>query len=382
MLLRCQELRGAIRAYQRQVRDTNTHQASEIDKAAAEALDDRITEDDWDEVNGLVDFLQEPYQLTKRLEGSNSQSGYGSLWQTIPNLQVLWSLYNEKSIELEERPASFLKQGVQFGLTKLDGYWKKLVNDPDVSYYCIATMLHPRLRQHWFKDKWSHFPAYNKKADKSIRSVYEAYKRSSQSDDDLDHLNDPYTQPSRRKIPENATRTRFDDIMAVDLCLLTGFKGSKRQKQHDELQEYFEAIAVDLRNDDIEYQRLLNDPWQWWVRQGQHKYPVLFRLACDFLSIPSTSCECERCFSLARRTITDDRNRLQPSVIEAIQLQKNWLRHGLIQTPYTEMEASIILRAKKQVDSTETATPECSQTSQDLQASQPASPSPSHITLV
>ncbi|KAF3039398.1 hypothetical protein E8E12_008443 [Didymella heteroderae] len=121
-------------------------------------------------------------------------------------------------------------------------------------------MLHPRLRQHWFKDKWSHFPAYNKKADKSIWSVYEAYRRSSQSDDDLDHLNDLLTQPSRRKVPRDATRTQFDDMMAVDLYLLTGFKGSKRQKQNDKLQEYFEAIAIDLCNDDIKYQRLLNNP--------------------------------------------------------------------------------------------------------------------------
>ena len=42
-------------------------------------------------------------------------------------------------------------------------------------------------------------------------------------------------------------------MMIVDLYLLTSFKGSKRQKQHDKLQEYFEAIAIDLWNDDIKY---------------------------------------------------------------------------------------------------------------------------------
>lgn len=57
MLLCCRELRGAIRVYQREIRASDTRQVSEIDKAAAEALDERITEDDWDKVNRLIDFL-------------------------------------------------------------------------------------------------------------------------------------------------------------------------------------------------------------------------------------------------------------------------------------------------------------------------------------
>lgn len=69
----------------------------------------------------------------------------------------MWTLYTEKASELEESGPRFLKSAVNFGLTKLDGYWKKLIDDPAVSYYCITTMLHPRLRQHWFEDKWSHF---------------------------------------------------------------------------------------------------------------------------------------------------------------------------------------------------------------------------------
>lgn len=366
MLLRCRELREAIRVYQRQLRQSDTSSASAIDEIAVSALEDRITEDDWEEVNQLIDFLQVPYELTKRLEGNNSQSGFGSLWQTIPNLQTLWCLYSEKVAELEYTPDTYLKKGVKYGLTKLDIYWTKLVSDPDVSYYCIATMLHPKLRQQWFKTHWSHFPAYSKKADKSVRGVYELYRKNNRPTDfDADAHDDPHTQPSRRKVPGDATITRFDDIMAVDLHLLTNWKGSKKQRLRDELQEYYEAIAIDLRNDDPEYQDLLNNPWQWWVSQGQLKYPVLFKMACDFLSIPSTSCECERCFSVARRTITDDRNRLQPSAIEAIQLQKNWLRHGLIDSSYTEMETLIARAEKKRVDPGVNTSPEYSQASQE-----------------
>jgi hypothetical protein len=169
--------------------------------------------------------------------------------------------------------------------------------------------------------------------------------------------------------------------MAVDLHLLTNWKGNKKQRQRDELQEYYEAIAIDLRNDDPEYQRLLNNPWQWWVTQGQHKYPVLFKMACDFLSIPSTSCEPERCFSLARRTITDDWNKLQPSTIEAVQLQKNWLRHELIESSYTEMEGLMARLEKKRLNPGATATPDYVQALEASQASQNETPSASPIAL-
>jgi hypothetical protein len=46
----------------------------------------------------------------------------------------------------------------------------------------------------------------------------------------------------------------------------------------------------------------------------------MLRMACDYLSILSTSCECERAFSKARRTITADRDRLSGATIESIQL--------------------------------------------------------------
>jgi len=41
--------------------------------------------------------------------------------------------------------------------------------------------------------------------------------------------------------------------------------------------------------------------------------------------------------SSARRTITDDRNGLSGSKIEALQLQKNWLRRGVVKSPIKDL---------------------------------------------
>ena len=46
-------------------------------------------------------------------------------------------------------------------------------------------------------------------------------------------------------------------------------------------------------------------------------------MALDYLSIPNTSYKCKKAFNTAGRTITQDRNKLSASTIEALQLQKN-----------------------------------------------------------
>ena len=97
--------------------------------------------------------------------------------------------------------------------------------------------------------------------------------------------------------------------MKVDLMYLTGSRARKRQKRSTQLEEYFEDLRDDITTA-LEHQiELLHDPWRWWLEVGRNKYLVVFKMATDFLSLPATSCERERCFSTAKR---DDYNRSQP----------------------------------------------------------------------
>jgi hypothetical protein len=91
MLLRCQELREPIKAFQRKYQ-----QAIKVDKefrtnnsspgAYYNPILDALTDNKWLKVDNLINFLKIPYDLTKALEGNNSASGFGLLWQTIINL--------------------------------------------------------------------------------------------------------------------------------------------------------------------------------------------------------------------------------------------------------------------------------------------------------
>ena len=66
------------------------------------------------------------------------------------------------------------------------------------------------------------------------------------------------------------------------------------------------------------------------VDPARQSIPTPLKIALDCPSIPCTSCECERTFSGGGRTITTDRNSLHGATIEALQLQKNWLKNGVV----------------------------------------------------
>ena len=49
-------------------------------------------------------------------------------------------------------------------------------------------------------------------------------------------------------------------------------------------------------------------------------------MAIDFLSIPAMSAAPERCFSGAKETITDKRNKLGGEIIQAFECLKSWFK--------------------------------------------------------
>ena len=66
--------------------------------------------------------------------------------------------------------------------------------------------------------------------------------------------------------------------------------------------------------------------------------PVVFKMARDYLTIPSTCCDCERSFSRTRRTITNYCNTASCNTIETLQLQKDWLHRGVVQSALVDLE--------------------------------------------
>ena len=89
------------------------------------------------------------------------------------------------------------------------------------------------------------------------------------------------------------------------------------------------------------------DPIQYWIGlRGQ--YPNLSKLALDVLSIPSSSCECERMFSELGDLLEPRRRGLSARLLAAIQCVRRWRRAGfgddevVANTPITEREKELL----------------------------------------
>ncbi|OAJ41345.1 hypothetical protein BDEG_24966 [Batrachochytrium dendrobatidis JEL423] len=82
-----------------------------------------------------------------------------------------------------------------------------------------------------------------------------------------------------------------------------------------QLEEYLNTQVVDPRQ----------DPLEWWKHHGLD-FPLLAKMARDYLAIPATSASSEHAFSKARHLITDSRTRLSDQTIRASICLGNWQR--------------------------------------------------------
>ena len=58
------------------------------------------------------------------------------------------------------------------------------------------------------------------------------------------------------------------------------------------------------------------------------RYPNLARMALDLISIPASSCECERMFSELGDLLEPRRRAISPQLLAAIQCVRRWLKAG------------------------------------------------------
>ena len=343
MLLRCLDLRDSIRRFFKLARADSSTMGGEYNPTT-----DSLSDDEWDEVHVMCEVLETFYKNTKSLEGNASLSGFGSLWQTIVNLQEIYAFLSgsdEASVHQIDGflQSDYMVSGVKLALQKLITYFEKLVLTSDgPSLYCVATAMHPLLRLSWFKTQWSRHALWHKTAEKSIRETFAQYMAAegtaNDNDDELPEL------PRTRKVPgAYASDDRRLRTMFVDDHLLTGKRSFKRQKRTTQLDKYFDSLYEDklAASASPDMSKLMQDPHRWWVSVGQKRFPIVYKMAMDHLSVPATSCDCERCFSSARRTITCDRNLLSPATVEAIQLQKNWLRRDAVSSHLTALQQHV-----------------------------------------
>ncbi|EXX78390.1 hypothetical protein RirG_015410 [Rhizophagus irregularis DAOM 197198w] len=92
-------------------------------------------------------------------------------------------------------------------------------------------------------------------------------------------------------------------------------KKSNNSQSRNEINEY---LIIPLEPSNI-------NPCEWWRNHKLH-YPLLSKIARDYIGIPSTSVPSEQAFSKSGELINKRRNRLGDSAIEACMCLNSWIQ--------------------------------------------------------
>lgn len=175
--------------------------------------------------------------------------------------------------------------------------------------YYAAIALHPGCKLEWFEAIWGKYN--NGKWVKDVKSM-------------IKKLFNEYT--ARAETPPSPIQQIEQPVTEPDIDPYDAFNTIRPRKKakKDVISEW--DLYFDNWNDDD--QNML-DVLGWWA-DHKAKYPILYTMAMDILSIPGMSAEVERVFSAGGRLITDERNSLGPEAVKACQLQKHWMKEGVV----------------------------------------------------
>jgi hypothetical protein len=288
--------------------------------------EDKLTKQDWVDLQHFFEVLRPFKQLTQRMEGNALQAGlegsHGALWETLESLDVLFRHLQEAGRFADANPnlvSEYYATGIDAARIKLEQYYG--LTDATPAYRC-ATALHPANKWSYFETEWSHEPSWITEAKRVVTDTFAKYEAAAESVletiEDLSQLDDEINEDELD--PLQKARLRRKRQQAAEAANPRTRKRVRRNVT-SELDKFMER--TNPKDSDVE------DPLQWWI-DHQHDYPILAGMAFDFFTIPAMSSECERIFSQAKRVITDERNRLSLNTVAAIECQKQLLRSGLL----------------------------------------------------
>jgi hypothetical protein len=195
----------------------------------------------------------------------------------------------------DEAPEDHLPINLRAAIVKARDYYSKLDDSP--AYYA-ATILHPRYKR-YCDLMWE--PAWLESNNCSFQALWAEYKV----------LPRPRTHIRRRA-------TNIDE--AIDSIVDEGNWGDDAD---DEFEQWKRCEPVAPKGSED-----AKNPIKYWINL-RDRYPNLSKLALDILSIPASSCECERVFSELGDLLEPRRRGIAPELLSATHCTRRWRRAGI-----------------------------------------------------
>jgi len=285
---------------------------------------DGLTSQDWAVITQYIQVLKPLKEATSRLEGRGTSGRFGIIHEIIPTFEAILKAYESlseqyTSINFNEADAleDHLVINVRAGWKKLRKYYEKLDDSP--AYYA-ATILHPYYK-YYCDNSWKKQPGWLEKADAQFQELWSEYKGEPGKQSPPIQKKAKITSNLQEQIDQYANPPPVDP----------------REEQSDE----FIRWKKEEPNLPWDHPFSIN-PISYWIAY-RHKYPKLAQLALDVLSIPASSCDCERQFSEVGDLLEPRRAKLSPQVLSAIQCVRCWLKAGFKRPPelYSKSESSL-----------------------------------------
>jgi hAT family C-terminal dimerisation region len=202
----------------------------------------------------------------------------------------------------------FMCESVNAAWIKFQEYYKLI--DRSV-WYTAGLVLNPEQKWAYLEYAWKDEKDWTTTAKRQFKDLWAQYKPAQPTQ--------PYPEAAARSSSPSRELKRKESTLTDEMNAWR-YVPKKKTKIMDEYDEYLSTAPLEAG--------AVSNLILWWAdRSGQ--WPNLSRLAFDALSIPAMSAECERCFSDAGRTITDERARMGSESIEACSCLKNWLMKSL-----------------------------------------------------
>ncbi len=164
----------------------------------------------------------------------------------------------------------------------------------------VAIMLDPRRTLAFYRDY--------QVLDENNRETYDHHREVARRIWVKEYAGEPNVQRQEQAVTE-ATKSKIYKKPRYSVDSVVQYAGQT------EFDRYVECTASPLPKS--------VNPIKWW-NDMKIEYPTLFRMAMDYLAIPSSSASSERAFSQAHLVITETRTSLCTDSVRALNCLKSW----------------------------------------------------------
>jgi hypothetical protein len=268
---------------------------------------DGLTAADWALVTEYLGVLKPLKSATKCLEGRGKSGRFGAIAEIIPVFEYILLYYEQRVIAYEavdynahdEAPEDHLAINLRAAWAKISEYYAKLDDSP--AYYA-ATILHPYYKA-YCNTVWSNKPEWLVANNRNFRALWQLYS----------------ALPRKVRRPDVL---RSDIHNAID-GLINPSASINNNTDDDEFKRWKRSEPRAEKGSNH-----ANNSIKYWV-ELRNRNPNLSKLALNILSIPASSCECERLFSELGDLLEPCPRAIKPQLLAAIQCVRRWQRAGL-----------------------------------------------------